>query len=58
MPTNQPTDRARIFVADDVSEKGLQPLRDVGFVVEKRTGLTPEALLHAVADCDGLVVRS
>src|SRR3982075_4408179 len=58
MPTNESTTRARIFVADDVSEKGLQPLRDAGFVVEKQTGLAPDALREALADSDGLVVRS
>lgn len=48
----------RIFVADDVSDSGLQPLRDAGFAVDKRIKLTPEELLTAVADCQGLVVRS
>ena len=28
MPTNESTTRARIFVADDVSEKGLQAVID------------------------------
>lgn len=48
----------RIFVADDVSDKGLQPLRDAGFVVDKQTGLGPEALGQALAESEGLVVRS
>jgi D-3-phosphoglycerate dehydrogenase len=48
----------RIFVADDVSDNGLQPLREAGFVVEKKTGLAPEALRLALADSEGLVVRS
>jgi D-3-phosphoglycerate dehydrogenase len=48
----------KIFVADDVSESGLGPLREAGFVVEKRTGLKPDELAEAVRDCDGLVVRS
>jgi D-3-phosphoglycerate dehydrogenase len=48
----------KIFVADDVSEKGLQPLRDAGFVVDKQTGLSGQALRDALADADGLVVRS
>ncbi|HKB65171.1 MAG TPA: hypothetical protein VKC61_04895, partial [Pyrinomonadaceae bacterium] len=50
--------QTRIFVADDVSDKGLQPLRDAGFLVDKQTGLAPEALLRALADSEGLVVRS
>jgi D-3-phosphoglycerate dehydrogenase / 2-oxoglutarate reductase len=48
----------KIFVADDVSDSGLQPLRDAGVTLEKRIKLPPEELLAAVADCEGLVVRS
>jgi D-3-phosphoglycerate dehydrogenase len=48
----------KIFVADDVSESGLEPLRAAGFVVEKRTGLKGAELSEAVAGADGLVVRS
>ncbi|HYG78760.1 MAG TPA: phosphoglycerate dehydrogenase, partial [Pyrinomonadaceae bacterium] len=48
----------KIFVADDVSESGLEPLRAAGFAVEKRTGLKGDELRGAVADADGLVVRS
>jgi D-3-phosphoglycerate dehydrogenase len=50
--------QTRIFVADDVSDKGLQPLRDAGFVVEKKTGLAGDDLRLALADCEGLLVRS
>jgi D-3-phosphoglycerate dehydrogenase len=48
----------KIFVADEVSDSGLQPLRDAGFVVEKRTRLTPVELQAALAGAAGLVVRS
>jgi D-3-phosphoglycerate dehydrogenase len=48
----------KILVADDVSDSGLQPLRAAGFTVEKRVGLSPEQLLEALVDRDGLVVRS
>jgi D-3-phosphoglycerate dehydrogenase / 2-oxoglutarate reductase len=48
----------KIFVADDVSESGLEPLRAAGFAVEKRTRLSVEDLREAVSDCEGLVVRS
>src|SRR5438034_8940087 len=58
MSKTEPTDKAKIFVADDVSDKGLQPLRDAGFVVNKETGLGPDALRAALADSEGLVVRS
>lgn len=49
---------AKILVADDVSETGLQPLRDAGFLVEKKTGLKGGDLSRVLADCDALVVRS
>src|SRR5688572_9096448 len=45
----------RILVADDVSDSGLQPLRDAGFQVEKRTGLSPTELQTVIAGCVGLV---
>jgi D-3-phosphoglycerate dehydrogenase len=51
-------DSAKILVADDVSESGLEPLRAAGFVVEKKTGLKPEELRAIIHDYDGLVVRS
>ncbi|HEY6187071.1 MAG TPA: phosphoglycerate dehydrogenase [Pyrinomonadaceae bacterium] len=48
----------KIFVADDVSESGLEPLVAAGFAVEKRTRLEGAELREAVGDCEGLVVRS
>ena len=48
----------KIFVADDVSESGLGPLRSAGFIVEKRPGLAPPELREALKDCEGLIVRS
>ncbi|MBV9958513.1 MAG: phosphoglycerate dehydrogenase [Acidobacteria bacterium] len=48
----------KIFVADDVNESGLEPLRAAGLTVEKRTGLAPADLREAVRECQGLVVRS
>jgi D-3-phosphoglycerate dehydrogenase len=48
----------KIFVADDVKESGLEPLRAAGFEVTKRTGLKGDELLEAVRACDGLIVRS
>ena len=48
----------KILVSDDVSESGLEPLKRAGFTVDKRTGLSKEDLLQAVADYDGLIVRS
>ena len=48
----------RILVADDVSDSGLEPLRDAGIAVEKRVGLGPTELREALQGCTGLVVRS
>jgi D-3-phosphoglycerate dehydrogenase len=48
----------KIFVADDVKESGLEPLKNAGFEVEKKTGLKGGDLLAAVADCAGMIVRS
>src|SRR6266704_5948851 len=52
------SENTNILVADDVSDSGLQPLRDAGFVVEKKTGLAPDELRRELTDCEGLVVRS
>src|ERR1700755_1292079 len=48
----------KIFVSDDVSESGLQPLRAAGFDVVKKTGLAKDELIEALNECDGLIVRS
>src|SRR5262245_44712025 len=48
----------KIFVADDVSESGLEPLRAASFHVEKLTGLFPGDLCAALNGCDGMIVRS
>jgi D-3-phosphoglycerate dehydrogenase len=48
----------KIFVSDDVSNSGLEPLRGDSFVVEKRTGLSPDELKSALLDSEGLIVRS
>jgi D-3-phosphoglycerate dehydrogenase len=50
--------QTKILVADDVSETGLQPLRDAGFAVEKRIRLARDELQQALSDSAGLVVRS
>lgn len=48
----------KVFVADDVNEEKLVPLKDAGITIEKRTRLNAEALAEALKDCDGLIVRS
>src|SRR6266850_2444882 len=51
-------DQINIFVADDVSESGLEPLKQAGFQLRKQIGLKGQDLLDAVSQCDGLIVRS
>src|ERR1044072_7844413 len=48
----------KIFVADDVSESGVEPLRCACVVVEKGTALKDLGWAEAVVGADGLVVRS
>lgn len=48
----------KVFVADDVNEEKLAPLKDAGFTIEKRVKLSPEELAAAAKDFDGLIVRS
>ncbi len=48
----------RIFVADDISDDGLEPLRSAGFTVDKKTGLSAAELVTELANRDGLIVRS
>jgi D-3-phosphoglycerate dehydrogenase len=48
----------KILVVDKVSDTGLRPLREAGFVVEERAGLNPAELREALSGCAGLVVRS
>src|ERR1051326_1098929 len=39
-------------------DSGLAPLRAAGFQVDKKTGLSSPALVQALSDCEGLIVRS
>src|SRR5215813_7445217 len=48
----------KVFIADDVSESGLEPLKGAGFQVEKRVKLPADELRKALGNCEGLVVRS
>ncbi len=49
----------RILVCDGLEKAGVDILRGVGGVtVDERPNITPDELIHAVSDCDGLIVRS
>lgn len=55
------TDVINVFIADPLSEDGIQPLRqetDLNLNVIIDTGLTPEELISKIADVDVLLVRS
>ena len=44
-------------MSDEVSDSGLQPLRDAGFLDQKKTGLSLDQLHEELADSEGLIVR-
>jgi D-3-phosphoglycerate dehydrogenase len=50
---------ARVLVSDSLAEQGLEILKRArGIEVDYRPGLPPGDLLTAIADADGLVIRS
>lgn len=48
----------KVFIADDVNEAKLAPLREAGITVVKETKLSPDELVERLADADGVIVRS
>jgi D-3-phosphoglycerate dehydrogenase len=48
----------KVLVTDPIADAGLQVLRDAGHEVETAYDIKGEALLSAVADAHGLIVRS
>ncbi len=48
----------KILVSDAIAEEGITKLREAGFEVEVKTGLTPEELIKVIPEYDGLIVRS
>src|SRR4051812_45741574 len=48
----------QVFVADDVNEDKLAPLREAGITVIKETKLDPAALAERIRRVDGIIVRS
>lgn len=48
----------RVLIADPIAQEGVDLFTEHGFEVDQKTGLTPEDLLKAVPEYDGLVVRS
>lgn len=48
----------KILISDSLSEEGIQVLKDAGFEVIYKPGLTIEELKKEIADVDGLIIRS
>lgn len=51
-------DRIRVLLADRIPASGLAPLDDERFQLIESTGLTGGALREALADVDGVIIRS
>lgn len=49
---------SKILVSDPLSEEGLDILRESGFPVDVKTGLTEDELCEIIGDYEGLIVRS
>ena len=50
--------KLKVFIADDVNDEKLAPLRDAGIEVVKEIKLSPEDLIERLKDADGVIVRS
>jgi D-3-phosphoglycerate dehydrogenase len=48
----------KVLVTDPIARDGIEILKAAGLDVEERLGLSPEELLEAVQDADGLIIRS
>jgi D-3-phosphoglycerate dehydrogenase len=48
----------KVLVPEKIADAGVALLRDAGIVVDERSGLSAEELVHVIKDYDGLIVRS
>ena len=48
----------KVLVSDPLAVEGVAILRQAGFEVVERSGLAPDELREALADCEALIVRS
>ncbi len=48
----------KVLIADELSPRALDIFRERGIEADLRTGMTPDELAAAIADYDGLAVRS
>ncbi|MBW2163919.1 MAG: phosphoglycerate dehydrogenase, partial [Deltaproteobacteria bacterium] len=48
----------KVLVTNPIARDGIEIFKAAGLDVEERYGLSPEELLEAIQDADGLVIRS
>jgi D-3-phosphoglycerate dehydrogenase len=48
----------KVLIADPIAPQGIEILKDAGFEVIEKTGLSPEELAKVISDYDGIIVRS
>ncbi len=48
----------RVLVSDNISDKGVEILRNAGLTVDVKTKLSPSELISIIGEYEGLVVRS
>jgi D-3-phosphoglycerate dehydrogenase len=48
----------KVLASDKIAESGLKKLKDAGFEVDMKTGLSEDELVKIIGDYDALVVRS
>ena len=48
----------KVLVSDPIAAEGVQILKDAGFEVVEKTGLSPEELAKVIPGFDGIIVRS
>jgi D-3-phosphoglycerate dehydrogenase / 2-oxoglutarate reductase len=48
----------RVLVSERIAARGIDALRDAGYEVDERLGLTPDELIDAVQGASALIIRS
>lgn len=48
----------KVLISDPIAPQGIEILKDAGFEVIEKTGLSPEELTKVISDYDGIIVRS
>ncbi len=48
----------KIIITDPIAPEGVQMLREAGFTVDEKPGLTPAELLQVIPEYDAIIVRS